>query len=127
MSVQLLKYSENKFQTCPITETIKKVPDIIVVSVCGPSRSGKSFLLNEIGGCDFSVSDTTISKTKGLWVSLHSVGNKNYLFVDTEGFDSLDLNESFDAKIMFLTLFLSSVFVFNKRGLLDQKNLSFLE
>jgi hypothetical protein len=100
------------------------------MSIAGPYRTGKSFLLNSIisGEERFPVSSTTSSCTKGLWVwgkPLLSVDEQgkitNVLVIDTEGFGCID--EVYDKRIIILALLLSSCFIYNSKGNIDRSSL----
>jgi len=55
-------------ETASIIDTLEG--PIKIVSIVGPYRSGKSFLLNRLIGCNeaFDVGNTTFACTKGLWI-----------------------------------------------------------
>ena len=93
------------------------------MTVLGPARQGKSFLMNcLIGDSVFRTADTMDVCTKGVQVAsvVHEVGDGGCaFFVDTEG----QGDEDVDSDITLLTpiLLLSKVILFNWKGGL-QKN-----
>jgi hypothetical protein len=99
-----------------------------VVACAGKYRTGKSFLLNRLtqahSGTGFGVGETVQACTKGLWVYKHFVKtsdpDKDLLFVDTEGIDALDADDTHDVRIFTLALLLSSVFIYNSIGTIDE-------
>ncbi|KAG3250591.1 hypothetical protein PI124_g4774 [Phytophthora idaei] len=73
----------------------------------------------------FRVGPTTESCTRGIWLwapqpSVRNPAGQLVLFLDTEGMASTDNDESYDAKIFSLGLLLSSLFVFNTMGVIDE-------
>ncbi|OWZ24051.1 Guanylate-binding protein [Phytophthora megakarya] len=73
----------------------------------------------------FRVGPTTESCTRGIWLWAPQPPVRNptgqlVLFLDTEGMASTDNDESYDAKIFSLGLLLSSLFVFNTMGVIDE-------
>lgn len=97
---------------------------LAVCTICGPYRSGKSFLLNALMGLQqgFKVGSTTRACTEGLWMrcSSQSVGGSTLLFMDCEGFGSTDSDKTRDAMLMSLCLLISSVFLLNTKGVLNE-------
>uniref|UniRef100_K3WCC7 GB1/RHD3-type G domain-containing protein n=1 Tax=Globisporangium ultimum (strain ATCC 200006 / CBS 805.95 / DAOM BR144) TaxID=431595 RepID=K3WCC7_GLOUD len=121
---------------------------IAVVCLAGQYRTGKSFFLNQLtrtrerveniasavndSGNDaiaalngFRVGPTTESCTRGIWLwdpqpSIRNTRGEKVLFMDTEGIAATDNDESYDAKIFSLGLLLSSLFVFNTMGVIDE-------
>ena len=100
-----------------------------VVSLCGPYRTGKSFALNMLldryGGEGFKVSPATRSCTHGVWIwgkPVYIPSRDMHVFLlDTEGSGSTDRNTTHDAKIFALVVLLSSLFIYNSMGAIDEK------
>lgn len=105
-------------------------PPIGIVSVAGMYRTGKSYLLNQMllnRAKGFGVGSTINACTKGLWIWGTPVpgftpdGEKiNVLVVDTEGLGALDEDSNHDTRIFSLALLLSSFFVYNSVGSIDE-------
>lgn len=104
---------------------------VAICTVCGPSRSGKSFLMNRLAGLNsgdpqFGVGSTVYAHTEGLWLwgeanaEPTSSNEPALLYVDCEGFGSTDSDKTRDTKLMALCLLISSVFVLNTRGVLSE-------
>lgn len=102
--------------------------DFGIVACAGRYRTGKSFLLNRLAEIPskkgFGVGNSVQACTKGLWVYKHwfptSDPNKDVLFIDTEGIDALDANDTHDVRIFTLALLLSSAFLYNSVGAIDE-------
>jgi hypothetical protein len=124
--IQLIDFSRG-FQVNPnaieFLNSIKE--DIIVVSVVGKARTGKSYLMNLlldlIGNKEkygFKVASSLQSCTKGIWLwgnaknSLN--GNAKIIFLDSEGTSSTDKStKTYDSRIFALVVLISSLFLYN--------------
>ena len=100
-----------------------------VVAVCGRARQGKSFVLNRLLGrsSGFTVAPTTRPCTKGLWMWSQPVehvapdGRRcSLVLLDTEGIDAYDQTGQYSTQIFSLAVLLSSVFVYNQMGGIDE-------
>ena len=104
-------------------------------------RTGKSYLLNRViinakKGEGFGVGPTINPCTKGLWmwatplIGFTEEGERiNVIVVDTEGIGGLDEDVNHDNKIFAIALLLSSFFIYNSIGSIDEnalQNLSFV-
>ncbi|RCV09783.1 hypothetical protein SETIT_2G057400v2 [Setaria italica] len=105
-------------------EAIQRIKTpIAAISVIGPYRSGKSFLLNQLLSlsCDkgFGVGHMRDTKTKGIWVwgtpiELDIDGSiVSVIYLDTEGFESVGKSNVYDDRIFALATVLSSVLIYN--------------
>lgn len=97
------------------------------IACAGKYRTGKSFLLNRLVSAEsctgFGVGETVQACTKGLWVYkrlFDGGGSCKVLVIDTEGIDALDANDTNDVKIFTLALLLSSIFLYNSVGPIDE-------
>ena len=109
-----------------------------VLTVAGAYRTGKSYLLNRVllntqSGPGFGVGSSINPCTKGLWmwsapiVGYSDKGEKmNIIVVDSEGTGGLDEDQNHDMRIFSLALLLSSFFVYNSMGSIDENALSSL-
>ena len=103
---------------------------VAVIAVVGLYRTGKSFLLNRIlleQPDGFQVGPTVNPCTKGLWLWNKVLPGQtkngveiNYIVVDTEGIGALDTNSQHDSTIFSLALLLSSFFIYNSVGSIDE-------
>ncbi|PKU82738.1 guanylate-binding protein 2-like [Dendrobium catenatum] len=100
-----------------------------VVSVCGRARQGKSFILNQLLGrsSGFRVASTHRPCTKGLWMwsaplKRTAVDGTEYnlLLLDSEGIDAFDQTGTYSIQIFSLAVLLSSMFIYNQMGGIDE-------
>jgi len=103
-----------------------------VVAVCGRARQGKSYLLNALLGrsAGFTVSPRQKPCTKGIWMWSHPVPCEDaqgrpfhVVLLDTEGIDAYDQTGQYSTQIFSLAMLLSSVFVYNQMGGIDEASL----
>ncbi|KAG8433505.1 hypothetical protein GDO86_017697 [Hymenochirus boettgeri] len=99
---------------------------LVVVSVVGPYRTGKSYLMNKlagVGSCGFSLGHTVEPKTKGIWmwcVPHPDKSARTLVLLDTEGLGDVRKGDSKnDSAILSLSLLLSSTLVYNSKGSID--------
>lgn len=116
------------------------VRPLAIVSIVGKSRTGKSCVLKFLGGRGFQVSSSIHACTKGLWMNRpvsaehfwHNLGlpcadnSYDVMLVDTEGINALDRDQSYDMRIFTLALLISSCFMYNSLGAIDEEALSTL-
>ena len=104
-----------------------------ILSLVGKYRTGKSFLLNRVliekkSLKGFDVGPTIRPCTKGIWLwsSPLMISNKNcptsfpaYL-IDTEGLGAYDEEINHDSKIFLIAILISSLFIYNSFGTIDE-------
>ena len=104
-----------------------------IVAVAGMYRTGKSYLLNRMlldRSDGFGVGPTINPCTKGLWLWTQLLeteyqGEKlKVLLIDSEGIGAFDEDENHDTKIFLLALLLSSFFIYNSMGTIDENALN---
>ncbi|KDD73250.1 guanylate-binding protein, partial [Helicosporidium sp. ATCC 50920] len=111
-------------------EALRSVPGPVgVVAVCGRARQGKSYILNQLlgRGGGFAVDSTHRPCTKGLWIWSSPLERRDeqgnpysVVLLDTEGIDAYDQTGQYSTQIFSLALLLSSVFVYNQMGGIDE-------
>ena len=105
---------------------------IAVISVAGLYRSGKSLLMNLLSGStddNFEVSSSVNACTRGIWIFSEPITIKkeeeiiDVYFMDSEGLGGVDKTQNHDIQIFTLALLLSSFFVYNSNGVIDENSL----
>ncbi len=107
-----------------------------IVAVAGMYRTGKSYLLNRMllnRQDGFKVGPSINPCTKGLWVWGTPIPGTSdegkpisVLVVVSEGIGGLDEDNNHDMRIFSLALLLSSSFIYNSMGSIDENALSSL-
>ena len=113
-----------------------------IISLVGKYRTGKSFLLNRVildrkENLGFDVGPTIKPCTKGIWIwsdpltikNVHSPTPFPVYLIDTEGLGAYDEEINHDSKIFLIAILISSLFVYNSFGAIDENqinNLSFV-
>ncbi|XP_043936640.1 guanylate-binding protein 1-like isoform X1 [Protopterus annectens] len=102
---------------------------VVVVAIVGLYRTGKSYLMNKLAGKQkgFSMGSTVESHTKGIWMWCvpHPLKHDHTLILlDTEGLGDVEKgDDKHDCWIFALAVLLSSMFVYNSLGTIDQNAL----
>ena len=115
----------------------KKFNHIGIISLVGKYRTGKSFLLNRVilnnkSNSGFSVGPTFKPCTKGIWIWSDPIMVKNNneefpcFLIDTEGLGAYDEEVNHDSKIFLIAILISSLFIYNSFGTIDENAISSL-
>ena len=104
-----------------------------ILSLVGKYRTGKSFLLNRVliekkSSKGFEVAPTIKPCTKGIWLwASPLIINNNYsntpfpaYLIDTEGLGAYDEEINHDSKIFLIAILISSLFIYNSFGTIDE-------
>ena len=104
-----------------------------ILSLVGKYRTGKSFLLNRVliekkTSKGFEVAPTIKPCTKGIWLwSSPLIISNNYsntsfpaYLIDTEGLGAYDEEINHDTKIFLIAILISSLFIYNSFGTIDE-------
>ncbi|XP_059544928.1 guanylate-binding protein 1-like [Myotis daubentonii] len=100
---------------------------VVVVAIVGLYRTGKSYLMNKLAGQQkgFSLGSTVQSHTKGIWmwcVPHPKKPNHTLVLLDTEGLGDVEKGDNQnDSWIFALAILLSSTFVYNSMGTINQQ------
>ena len=102
-------------QTLELIKSIKK--DLGVLSICGPCRTGKSYVLSRVLGSSdaFELGHTMDPKTFGIWIGTTVLECDEFtlLLMDTEGIDAATARMKDDASVLVMTILLSSFMIYN--------------
>ncbi|XP_040607618.1 guanylate-binding protein 1 [Mesocricetus auratus] len=100
---------------------------MVVVAIVGFYRTGKSYLMNKLAGKQkgFSLGSTVQSHTKGIWVWCVPHPQKpghTLVLLDTEGLEDVEKGDNQnDCWIFALSVLLSSTFIYNSMGAINQQ------
>ncbi|DAA31366.1 TPA: hypothetical protein BOS_3270 [Bos taurus] len=100
---------------------------VVVVAIVGLYRTGKSYLMNKLAGKNkgFSLGSTVQSHTKGIWmwcVPHPKKPDHTLVLLDTEGLGDVEKGDNQnDSWIFALAVLLSSTFVYNSIGTINQQ------
>ncbi|XP_051865893.1 guanylate-binding protein 2-like [Pristis pectinata] len=129
--MMLVYNTDGKLQVNPeALRVLRSVEDpLVVVAVAGAYRTGKSYLMNSIAGIKtgFSLGSTMETHTKGIWMwcrPLPQRSGPSLLLLDTEGLGNPEGDSDNDTSIFSLAILLSSIFIYNCRGKIDQQSMA---
>ncbi|KAI8491726.1 Guanylate-binding protein 5 [Branchiostoma belcheri] len=90
---------------------------VSTLAICGPCRSGKSYILSRLlGSADaFELGHRFDPKTFGIWMGTSVLRGKDFTIVllDTEGIDAAGASANQDAGILVMTILMSSLLIYN--------------
>lgn len=137
--INLIKFNKNNFELNKAAlDILRSIKDqIIVVSIVGKARTGKSYLMNLLLNTNnninknkgFKVASSINSCTRGIWLWSTPRQKPNssakIIFIDSEGTNSVDIStKTYDTKIFALIILLSSLFIYNTNGNIDETSIS---
>ena len=137
--INLIEFNHNNFvlneKALDILKSIKD--NLIIASIVGKARTGKSYLMNlllnnnqsKYPGNGFEISSRLNSCTRGIWLwdtpRQKPNSSAKIIFIDSEGTNSVDLStKTYDSKIFALIVLISSLFIYNTNGNIDEKSIS---
>ena len=137
--INLIEFKRNNFilneKALDILYSIKE--DLVIVSIIGKARTGKSYLMNlllnnqkiKYPGSGFEISSRLNSCTRGIWLwntpRQKPNSSSKIIFIDSEGTNSVDLStKTYDSKIFALIVLISSLFIYNTNGNIDEKSIN---
>ena len=144
-AIPFVIFQDNKFQIPDEAKNLltqKEYANIGIISLVGKYRTGKSFLLNRVilntqQTSGFGVGATFKPCTKGIWIWSEPLIINNSscpktfpcFLIDTEGLGAYDEEINHDSKIFLIAILISSLFIFNSFGAIDEtaiNSLSFI-
>ena len=144
-AIPLVLFNNNKFIIPEEAKNLlskREYAHIGIISLVGKYRTGKSFLLNRVilntqQTSGFGVAPTFKPCTKGIWIWSEPliIENNNCpkkfpcFLIDTEGLGGYDEEINHDSKIFLIAILISSLFIFNSFGAIDEtaiNSLSFI-
>ncbi|XP_063791242.1 guanylate-binding protein 1-like [Pseudophryne corroboree] len=103
---------------------------VVVVSIVGLYRTGKSYLMNKLAGAQkgFNLGGSVQAETKGIWMWCVPHPRRlehTLVLLDTEGLGDVEKGDTKnDIWIFSLAVLLSSALVYNSKGTIDQDALN---
>ena len=117
--INLIEFRRSDFilneKALTILNSIKE--DLIIVSIVGKAGNG------------FQISSKLNSCTKGIWLwntprTSPQSQNAKIIFIDSEGTNSTDIStKTYDSKIFALIVLISSLFIYNTHGNIDERSI----
>ena len=141
-ALPFVTFSDNKFIIPEEARQLlsnQKFNNIGIISLVGKYRTGKSFLLNRVlldrkQTTGFGVGPTFKPCTKGIWIwsdpimvsNIHCKTPFPVFLIDTEGLGAYDEEINHDSKIFLIAVLISSLFIFNSFGAIDENAINTL-
>ena len=133
--IKLIDFSKGFKINPEALDFLRSIKDeIIIVSVIGKARTGKSYLMNLLldlvgKGEGFQVASTLQSCTKGIWLwgtpKNSFNGKAKIVFLDSEGTSSIDKStKTYDSRIFALVSLISSLFLYNTYSNIDEHGIN---
>ncbi|XP_078366581.1 uncharacterized protein LOC144650716 isoform X2 [Oculina patagonica] len=135
-----VKTSDKRSSLYVIEEALEQLREVkgpvCVVSITGPCRSGKSYILSEAFDQPevFPLGHKMDPETMGIWLWIvpekykDSKGREfTVVLLDSEGIDAAASEGFFDDEIFTLTLLLASVLVYNSKGVPKRRDMEGLD
>ena len=112
-----------------LLESIKK--PLAVLTICGPARTGKSYMLSRILGCHgaFKLGQSVCPQTYGVWLGTHYLDFGDYamILLDTEGTNAVGAENQDDLSVLLLATLLSSCLIYNSMNVPAESELQTME
>ena len=133
--ISLISLEDSKLSINPeALKIISQIPKpISIITIAGLYRTGKSYLLNRVilnKNSGFNIGSTINPCTKGIWMWGKPLKGTapdgrivNIILLDSEGLAAVDVDVNHDSRIFSLVLLLSSYFVYNSLGAIDESAL----
>jgi hypothetical protein len=142
--IQLIINSQSRFEITPEGREYFNLNlanrRLVILTVCGLYRTGKSYLLNLLSGrigpssarqssrLLLPTSGTVEACTSGIWIWNSSAERDEsapvYVLVDCEGSGNTANARDHDARLFAIAMLMSSYFMYNSKGVIDETSLS---
>ena len=134
-AIPLVLFQKKKYIITPEAKSLlshESFNQIALISVVGKYRTGKSFLMNNILIQEkraFKIGNTQKACTKGIWIYSKPkvIQGTSIFFIDTEGLGAYDEEINHDTKIFLIAILISSIFIFNSHGTIDENSINTLD
>lgn len=130
-SIELVSLSNGKLELQKqAIDLLKQITDkpVAVVSMCGPTRTGKSYYLSQMLGIKGAFVSTSSHEacTYGVWMATSILECEEFVVIvlDTEGTDhAVQMLEGYGVNFLVFVLLISSYLIYNSKETMKNSDL----